>query len=686
MRIILLALLFGVSVYGENINPKVNSFKTMNAPAGTDPVAASPTDTLNFTSSNSTVIITGNSSTKTLDFRAVGGGGGGAVWGDIVGTLSNQTDLQSALDTKGDVFGPATSVDGEVVIFSGTSGKIIKRATGSGVAKLASGVLSAGTVALGSEVTGILPVANGGTGSNSALNGNRVMVSSGSTIIENAALTGSRVMVSGAGGLPATSSVTTTTLGFLDATSSIQTQLNGKQASGNYITSLIGDVTASGPGAATATLSNTAVTGQALTGFSSGAGTVSATDTILTASNKFNGNIALKAPLAAPSFTSSIGLDALTLQISGSYWAFGGNGVQASAARLLQAAILVDPANASGNQVNLQAPSNISGTYTFEFPGALGSSGQFLKRGSSNSTSWSTLTASDVSGVAPLASPTFTGTVTVPVTASRAVVTGASSELAASATTATEIGYVNGVTSAIQTQLNAKQATGNYITALTGEVTANGPGSSSATVANSAVIGKVLTGFSSGAGTVAATDTILQGFNKVVGNDALKAPLASPTFTGNVTLPVTASRALVTDGSSIATAATTTATEIGYVNGVTSAIQTQLNNKLGLALVEENNGEVEQVTDKTYTIIQKARYGRVINKIAVTCSSGSTTLDVKINGTNVTSCNGLSVTSTPTDTTCTAANVVAANDIVTLVTSSTSFCINMAFTVQTTRN
>lgn len=40
---------------------------------------------------------------------------------------------------------------------------------------------------------------------------------------------------------------------------------------------------------------------------------------------------------------------------------------------------------------------------------------------------------------------------------------------------------------------------------------------------------------------------------------------------------LTASRAVVTDGSGVLTPATTTATEIGYVNGVTSAIQTQLN-------------------------------------------------------------------------------------------------------------
>jgi len=42
----------------------------------------------------------------------------------------------------------------------------------------------------------------------------------------------------------------------------------------------------------------------------------------------------------------------------------------------------------------------------------------------------------------------------------------------------------------------------------------------------------------------------------------------------------TASRALVSDASGFLTAATTTSTEIGYVNGVTSAIQTQINGKM----------------------------------------------------------------------------------------------------------
>lgn len=47
----------------------------------------------------------------------------------------------------------------------------------------------------------------------------------------------------------------------------------------------------------------------------------------------------------------------------------------------------------------------------------------------------------------------------------------------------TEFGYLDGVTSSIQTQINGKQNSGNYITALTGDGAASGPGSASFTLA-----------------------------------------------------------------------------------------------------------------------------------------------------------------------------------------------------------
>jgi len=68
------------------------------------------------------------------------------------------------------------------------------------------------------------------------------------------------------------------------------TTFNSKQPAGSYITALTGGVTASGPGSAVATLTNSAVTGQPLTGFVSTNGAVVATDTILTAIDKLNGN------------------------------------------------------------------------------------------------------------------------------------------------------------------------------------------------------------------------------------------------------------------------------------------------------------------------------------------------------------------------------------------------------------
>jgi hypothetical protein len=69
------------------------------------------------------------------------------------------------------------------------------------------------------------------------------------------------------------------------------------------------------------------------------------------------------------------------------------------------------------------------------------------------------------------------------ITASRAVASDVNGQLVAATTTAAELDYVSGVSSAIQTQLNGKQATGNYITALTGDGTAAGPGSSALTLA-----------------------------------------------------------------------------------------------------------------------------------------------------------------------------------------------------------
>jgi hypothetical protein len=111
----------------------------------------------------------------------------------------------------------------------------------------------------------------------------------------------------------------------------------------------------------------------------------------------------------------------------------------------------------------------------------------------------------------------------------------------------TEIQYLDGVTSAIQTQLNAKAPTADPT--FTGTVSG---------------ITKSMVGL----GNVDNTSDA----NKPISTDTqsaldLKADLSGPTFSGTVSLPSTTSIGNVSS------------TEIGYVNGVTSAIQDQIDGK-----------------------------------------------------------------------------------------------------------
>jgi len=94
---------------------------------------------------------------------------------------------------------------------------------------------------------------------------------------------------------------------------------NSKQASGNYITSLTGEATATGPGSASVTLGNSSVIGKVLTGLStSTGGSIVATDSILTAFGKVQNQITgliggvtyqgvWNAATNTPTLTSSVG-------------------------------------------------------------------------------------------------------------------------------------------------------------------------------------------------------------------------------------------------------------------------------------------------------------------------------------------------------------------------------------------
>ena len=151
----------------------------------------------------------------------------------------------------------------------------------------------------------------------------------------------------------------------------------------------------------------------------------------------------------------------------------------------------------------------------------------------------------------------------------------------------TELNYVDGVTGAIQDQLDAKQATLTF-----GIANTNVPKFTSGVVdddflriAGTTVEGRSASEVLSDIGgiTASSSDTLtnksIDSDNNTITNIVNADIKSSAAIVFSKMENLTASRALVSDGSGDVSAATTTSTEIGYVNGVTSAIQTQLNTK-----------------------------------------------------------------------------------------------------------
>jgi hypothetical protein len=194
-------------------------------------------------------------------------------------------------------------------------------------------------------------------------------------------------------------------------------------------------------------------------------------------------------------------------------------------------------------------------------------------------------------------------------TASRALIAGTGGKIEVSDVTATELGHLDGVTSAIQTQLNAKQATitGAATTIDDTNLTASralvsdGSGKVAVSAVTATELGH-LDGVSSAIQTqlnskISTTDSASNDFitftrvnanvNVVQDNVAAVETRRTNNIAGAVstitTSDLTASRAVVSDGSGKVAVSAVTATEIGHLDGVTSAIQTQLNNKISTA-------------------------------------------------------------------------------------------------------
>jgi hypothetical protein len=250
---------------------------------------------------------------------------------------------------------------------------------------------------------------------------------------------------------------------------------------------------------------------------------------------------------------------------------------------------------------------NLATSVTGTLPVANGGTGAATLTGYVKGTGTTAMTASasipvaDVTGAAPLASPVFSGTPSLPTgttgvtqaaltnnttlattayadAAAGAAVTGKQNTLTNSAGLAgaladeTGTGLAVFATSPTLTTPNlgtpstlvgtnitgtAAGLTAGTVTTnanLTGEVTSVG---NATTLTNASVIAKVLTGYTAGAGTVASTDNILQAIQKLDGNNALRAPLASPTFTGTPSLPTGTTGVTQTAGNNTTALATT---------------------------------------------------------------------------------------------------------------------------------
>jgi len=183
------------------------------------------------------------------------------------------------------------------------------------------------------------------------------------------------------------------------------------------------------------------------------------------------------------------------------------------------------------------------------------------------------------------AATTITGT---DLTASRALTSSATGKVEVSAVTSTELGYLDGVTSAIQTQIDGKEATitGAATTITSSDLTASRAVTSSATgkIEVSSVTSTEL-------GYVSGVTSAIQ--TQIDGKQA--------TITGAATTiddaDLTASRALVSDGSGKVAVSDVTSTELGYLDGVTSAVQTQVDSKTPKLI------SLNAQTGTTYTLV-----------------------------------------------------------------------------------
>ena len=331
-------------------------------------------------------------------------------------------------------------------------------------------------------------------------------------------LTASRALASDGSGKVSASGVTSTILGYLDATSSIQTQLDAKAAlAGGTFTGQVnfsddavitGNLIVNGD-TITANAVNLVVQDQFIA--ISNVGTVSM-DAGIFFNRGTSGNAAIWYDASAYGFYLSETRDPFsntTVSPTGA--------ANLTVGKLTATGIVIGSADISETELEILDGATLSTTELNYVDGVTSAIQTQLTAHTTEDTALEARRAANIAGA-------ISTVLTSDLTASRAIVVNGSGKIAVSDVTATEISYLDGVTSAIQTQLAAHTTED---TALEARRAANIAG---------------------------AISTVL-------------------------TSDLTASRAMVTDGSGkIAVDTGVTATELGYLDA-TSSIQTQLDAK-----------------------------------------------------------------------------------------------------------
>ena len=422
-------------------------------------------------------------------------------------------------------------------------------------------------------------------------------------------LTASRAMVTNGSGKVAASAVTATELGHLDGvTGAIQTQIDGKQAT---IT-----------GAATTIDDADLTVSRALVSSDSGKVAVSAvTSTELGHLDGVSGAIQTqldaKAALAGATFSGQVNMSD-DLVVTGNLIVNGDTTTANSVNLIVQDRMVMLANSATGApsaDVGFLFNRGNQGNAAFFYDESASTFKLSDTKDPSSNTALSPVTASNLDvGIITVATVDATaikqngatldnligsnvdGAISTvndtDLTASRALVSSSGGKIEVSAVTATEIGHLDGVTSAIQTQIDSKQATitGAATTIDDADLTASRAllSSGSGKVAVSDVTSTELGHLD---GVTSSIQTQINGLETrrdanvtvAASNNAALESRRTANIAGAVstilTSDLTASRAMVTNSSGKVAVSAVTATELGHLDGVTSAIQTQIDSK-----------------------------------------------------------------------------------------------------------